>query len=315
VRTTVFSKTTGPVGDDHGRDRRTEEDIVTDVLDAAADFVWRTGRLIDRHRFAHQFLGGDRAPVLAALAAYQNPDGGFGNALEPDLRGPASQPETLEVAFWVLDGVDAMHDPMVTAACDWLVGASTAEGGVPFVLPSALEHPRAPWWQTGQDPPASLVPTAAIAGLLHKHRVDHPWLAPATAWTWRAVDAIEQTSPYEVHSVLPFLEHVPDRERAEAAFRRVGELTLAQGLVALDPAAEGEVHGPLEFAPGPDSMARRLFADEVIEAHLDHLLASQRPDGGWTVNFPAWTEAAGLEWRAWVTVHNLGVLRSYGRLG
>jgi hypothetical protein len=173
-RTTVFSKTAGPVADDHGRDRRAEEDTVTDVLDAAADFVWRTGRLIDRHRFAHQFLGGDRAPVLAALAAYRNPDGGLGNALEPDLRGPASQPETLEVAFWVLDGVDAMDDPMVTAACDWLVGASTAEGGVPFVLPSVLEHP---------------------------------------------------------------------------------------------PAAEGEVHGPLEFAP------------------------------------------------AWVTVHNLGVLRSYGRLG
>jgi hypothetical protein len=287
---------------------------VTDVLDAAAGFVWRTGRLIDRHRLAHQFLGGDRAPVLAALAAYQNPDGGFGNALEPDLRGPASQPETLEVAFWVLDAIDAMDDSMVPAACDWLVTASTAEGGVPFVLPSALEHPRAPWWQTGQDPPASLVPTAAIAGLLHKHRVDHPWLQSATAWTWRAVDAIEQTSPYEVRSVLPFLEHVPDRERAEAAFRRVGDLTLEQGLVALDPAAEGEVHGPLEFAPAPDLMARRLFGDEVIEAHLDHLLASQRPDGGWTVNFPAWTEAAGLEWRAWVTVHNLGVLRAYGRL-
>jgi hypothetical protein len=61
-------------------------------------------------------------------------------------------------------------------------------------------------------------------------------------------------------------------------------------------------------------MARRLFSDEVVEAHLDHLLAAQRPDGGWTVNFPAWTEAAGLEWRAFSTVHNLGVLRAYGRL-
>jgi hypothetical protein len=59
----------------------------------------------------------------------------------------------------------------------------------------------------------------------------------------------------------------------------------------------------------------RLIDRQVIEAHLDHLLASQRPDGGWTVNFPAWTEAAGLEWRAWVTIHNLGVLRSYGHLG
>ena len=202
---------------------------MTDMLDAAAGFLWRTGRLIDRHRFAHQFLGGDRAPVLAALAAYQNPDGGFGNALEPDLRGPVSQPETAEVAFWVLDEVDAMDHPMVAAACDWLVTASTPEGGLPFVLPSALEYPRAPWWQTDQDPPASLIPTAAIAGLLHKHRVDHPWLGPATGYTWRAVDAIEQTSPYEVRSVLPFLEHVPDRDRAEAAFRRIGELTLAQG--------------------------------------------------------------------------------------
>ena len=43
---------------------------MTDLLDAAAGFVWRTGRLIDRYRLAHQFLGGDRAQVLAALAAY-----------------------------------------------------------------------------------------------------------------------------------------------------------------------------------------------------------------------------------------------------
>jgi hypothetical protein len=288
---------------------------VTDLLEAAAGFVWRTARLLDRHRFAHQFLDGERAPVLAALSAYQNPDGGFGNALEPDLRGPASQPEPVEVAFWVLDEVDAMADPMVGRACDWLVTASTAEGAVPFVLPSVLDHPRAPWWQTEQDPPASLVPTAAIAGLLHKHRVDHPWLPAATAWCWRAIDAITETSPYEVRSVLPFLEHVDDRARAEAAFQRIGALALAQGLITLDPEAPGEVHTPLDFAPTPDTMARRLFSDQVIEAHLDHLVAGQQPDGGWTVNFPAWTEAAGLEWRAVTTVHTLGVLRAYGRLG
>jgi hypothetical protein len=295
-------------------DDAAEEETVTDLLENAAGFVWRTGRLIDRHRFAHLFLGGDRAPVLAALAAYQNPDGGFGNALEPDLRGPGSQPEPVEVAFWVLDEVDAMDDPMVASACDWLASVSTAAGGVPFVLPSVLEHPRAPWWQTEPDPPADLNPTAAIAGLLHKHNVAHPWLEGATAFTWRAVDAIGETSPYEVRSVLTFLDHVPDRERAETAFRRVGDLTMAQGLVDLDPDAEGDVHTPLDFAPSPDTMARRLFTDEVIEAHLDRLLASERDDGGWTVGFPAWTEAAGLEWRAWITVHNLGVLKAYGRL-
>jgi hypothetical protein len=288
---------------------------VTDLLEAAAGFVWRTGRLIDRYRFAHLFLGGDRAPVLAALAAYQNPDGGFGNALEPDLRGPASQPEPVEVAFRVLDELDAMDHPMVGRACDWLVTATTADGGVPFVLPTVAEHPRAPWWQTEPDPPASLVPTAAIAGLLHKHRVDHPWLGPATDYVWRAVDAITSTSPYEVRSLLPFLDHVPDRDRAEAAFRRIGDLVQEQGLVALDPAAGGDVHFPLDYAPTPDTLARRLFDDRLLDTHLDALVAAQRPDGGWTVNFPAWTEAAGLEWRAFITVHNLTVLRAYGRLG
>lgn len=288
---------------------------MTDLLDAAAGFVWRTARLLDRHRFAHLFLDGDRAPVLAALAAYQNPDGGFGNALEPDLRGPASQPEPVEVAFGVLDEVGAMDHPMVAAACDWLVTATTPDGGVPFVLPSAAEHPRAPWWETQPDPPANLVPTAAIAGLLHKHRVAHPWLEGATDYSWRAIDAMAGTSPYEVRAVLPFLDHVPDRDRAEAAFSRVGALTLDQGLVALDPGATGEVHTPLDYAPTPDTMARRLFDDDVIAAHLDHLVASQQPDGGWNVSFPAWTEAAGLEWRAWATVHNLTVLRAYGRLG
>jgi hypothetical protein len=32
------------------------------------------------------------------LVAYQNPDGGFGNALEPDLRGPASRSRSRRVA-------------------------------------------------------------------------------------------------------------------------------------------------------------------------------------------------------------------------
>jgi hypothetical protein len=288
---------------------------MTDMVDAAAGFVWRTGRLIDRYRFANRFLGGDRAPVLAALAAYQNPDGGFGNALEPDLRGPASQPQPVEVALRVLDELDAMADPMVARACDWLAAASTPEGGVPFVLPSVLEHPRAPWWQTGQDPPASLNPTAALAGLLHKHGVEHPWLAGATAFCWRGIDGLGDTDGYELRCLLTFLDHVDDRARAEPAFRRVGALALEQGLVALDPAAPGEAHTPLDLAPTPQAMARRLFADDVVEAHLDVLVAGQQPDGGWTVGFPAFTEAAGLEWRAFVTVQALGVLQAYGRLG
>jgi len=103
---------------------------------------------------------------------------------------------------------------------------------------------------------------------------------------------------YEMFGVLGFLQHVPDRDRAREVFGRVGPLILERNLVALDPEAPGEVHGVLSFAPEPDSLARVLFDDATVQAHLDHLAQGQKDDGGWTFNWPAchrrpnWTGAA-----------------------
>src|SRR5262245_39582623 len=151
--------------------------LTTSALDAAERFTWLNARLLDRLRFAHLFRGGAAAPVTAALRPYQNADGGFGNALEPDFRGPVSQPATVDPALRVLDEIDAFDDPMVARACDYLAGISTPDGGLPFVLPSVRAFPRAPWWQSdGDQPPGNLVPTASIVGLLLARGVRHPWI-------------------------------------------------------------------------------------------------------------------------------------------
>ncbi|MGH9244574.1 MAG: hypothetical protein ACRD29_09705 [Acidimicrobiales bacterium] len=94
----------------------------------------------------------------------------------------------------------------------------------------------------------------------------------------------------------------------------MGRILLDQGLVALDPDEPGEVHGPLDFAPEPSSMARRLFAPDVIEAHLDALAAGQRPDGGWVFNWTSWAERVELDWRGHITVESLRLLRANDRL-
>ncbi len=283
-------------------------------LSKATNFIWRTARLLDRHRFAFLFLDGTRDAVLRALHPYQNPDGGFGNALEPDLRGPVSQPMPSWSALCVLDEINAFDDPMAHHICQYLLTITTSEGGVPFVLPSAHAYPRAPWWQSVEHASAALNPTAAIAGLLHKHRIRHPWLDRATLYCWDQIAALQATDAYEMRAILPFLEYVPERERAEQAFARIGPKILEQHLVALDPAEPGEVHTPLNFAPRPDSLARRLFTDEIIDAHLDALVAAQQEDGGWPINWHVWTPATGLEWRGWATIEALKTLRAYGRL-
>jgi Prenyltransferase and squalene oxidase repeat len=284
------------------------------ALDAAERFLWLNARLIDRLRYLHLFKGGAAEAVLHALRAYQNPDGGFGHALEPDLRGPLSQPAPVASALQVLDETGAGADPMVGRACDFLLSITTEDGGVPFVLASARDFPRAPWWQPSENPPASLVTTPAIAGTLHKLGVAHPWLERATEFCWRRLERFEAQHFYELRGVLIFLDHVPDRERAEVCFERIGPQMLERRLVELDPHAPGEIHGPLDYAPVPGAMARRLFADDLISTHLDALAAAQQEDGGWTVNWQIWTPAAGLEWRGWATVHALTTLRAYGRL-
>jgi hypothetical protein len=147
-----------------------------------------------------------------------------------------------------------------------------------------------------------------------RRRVEHSWLARATELLWRRIDELDDPGPYGLRGVLAFLQHVPDRDRAGQALERVGPLLFERDMVALDPAAEGEVHTPLDFAPNPDSMARRLFDDAVIDAHLDHLAASQAEDGGWTFNWLAWSPVAASEWRGSLTVDALRTLRASGRL-
>jgi hypothetical protein len=281
---------------------------------AATNFIWSNARLIDRYRFAHQFQEGDALPVLETLRAYQNGDGGFGNALEPDIRAPLSQPQPCELALHVLDELEAMNNPMVSRVCAYLQSITTRDGGVPFVLPMDDEFPRAPWWNTEPNPPAAVNPTAAIAGLLHKHAIAHPWLAPATEFCWRE---IEQERTWDGHDFLvlfTFLQFVPDRDRAQKAFQRLARQLLDGGVVSLDPAAEGYVFLPLQFAPTPDSPQRGLFDDETIERHLDALVGRQQPDGGWLIGFEPPSPAALLEWRGSVTVSALQTLLAYGRL-
>lgn len=280
-------------------------------LDAAAQFIAASARVLDRRRFERLFGGGDAGPVRDAVAAYRNPDGGFGQGLEPDGRAPATQPAAIQLGLHILDEADAWDGGLVTGACDWLQANAPAEGGSVFVEPTIEGWPHAPWWVPETGRPASLVSTGQIAGTLHARGVSHPWLDRATELMWSRIATLETAGPYDLYGVVGFLDHVPDRDRARQAMERVAPLLLE--VVALDPGTPGETHSPLGYAPRPDSLARGLFDERVIGAHLDHLAAGQRDDGGWTFNWPAWSPAAELNWRGFLTVDALRLLRANGR--
>src|SRR5919108_5622473 len=131
-------------------------------------------RILDRRRFERLFAGGDARPVRDAVAAYRNADGGFGHALEPDGRTPASQPAGVAMALETLDEADTWDEELVAGACEWLSATAPAEGGATFVEPTVEGWPRAPWWQAEEGRAGSLFTNGTIAGNLHPRRLEHP---------------------------------------------------------------------------------------------------------------------------------------------
>ncbi len=282
---------------------------------SASTFLAKNARLLERLRCAYLFERGSSRPILAVLDGYRNEDGGFGHALEPDLRGPESEPIPVWTALGLLDEVGEVHGPVLRGILRWLDRAWAPGGGIPFVFREAAGAPHAPWWETGPGRPrGSLNPTAGLAAYLHRNRIRTPWLDRATRWCWSRIDRWTDVNPYELRVVLAFLDHVPDRARAEETLERLRPGVRAPQVVDLRLNAEGESFRPLDYSPTPGLRSRRLFTVEEIERNLVLVERSQRADGGWAVHFPIWTPITQFEWEGCQTLEMLKLLGAHGRL-
>lgn len=284
----------------------------TSTFERGRDFIRAEARLLEQRLFANLFEDASASGVLAALGAYRNDDGGFGHGLEPDKLCPDSLPIDVEIAFDVLDAVDAGSHEMARGACDYLATISV-DGAVALASPVIERYPRAVHWSDWTYRPG-LNPTAGLAGQLHRLGVDHPWRKDATAWCW---DALAQGLPDEAHAlaaVLVFLANVDDRQRAEDVAANVRAHLPAVTMFRLD--AQDPEYGvsPLDYAPDPAGPWRDLFTDATIDAHLDLLLAEQQDDGGWPLRWEPPGIAATLAYRGMVTLRALRVLTAYGRI-
>lgn len=287
-------------------------------LAAAERFLLTNGRVLERHRFAALLHGGSVDRVLAALRVYRNPDGGFGHALEPDARGPHSEPLSTLAALDVVDEIGALQDPLVADALTWIASIALPDGGVPFALPEALAAPHAPWI-VPSDGGSHL--TFAFAALTHRARWSFGagtetqiWIDRAIAWSWARLEDPRDLSAYDVRFGLAFLDATPDDDRARAAIARIAPLIRSDGTVPVAGGTDGEQLTALTLSPRPAARSRALFDDAAIDGELDRLEADQQPDGGWTFDWGTWCPAQAVEWRGLVTLSALAMLRAHGRL-
>lgn len=299
---------------------------------AARGYIMSHGRPLDQARFTYHFEDGDAAAVIQALAAFQNDDGGFGQALEPDLRTPASSAIATATGLAILREVDpAAGEPLVSGAVRYLLDSfDDAEKVWPIVPPAVEDAPHAPWWNWAESSSSfdgfRINPRASILGHLYQFAAGQEPVASLLA---TAADSLlgyvesKHDDDLSMHDLLSLLELVEADNVPETLRRTLLEkLHRAAGrAVETDPARWTEYAlQPLQIAPAPDSALATAVDRSAVDANLDYVIRRQAADGSWNlpwswdfVDAVAWAQAE-RDWKGFHAVNHLRILAAYGRI-
>lgn len=260
---------------------------------ASRRFIATNARPLEAARFSHAFEGGSGQSVIRELQKFQNPDGGFGNALDPDLRAPESSALCTSIAFQVLRATQTTPDPKFTSSVIvYLLNNLNLEMGHWRIIPTSAElSPHAPWWrQTGRDgvyDGFSLNPTAEILGYLYDHQelVPSRLLARLSDLTTHYVSNSERLEMHDLLCCLCLLKtpSLPSSMRTQLS----GKLaSLFDSAVTWDPSQwKGYNLRPLQAIDDPESSFLKGRQREVT-ANLDYEIQTQGDDGSW---MPTWS--------------------------
>jgi hypothetical protein len=293
----------------------------------AVQYVEQHGRPLDWARLQFALGHADAGMVLCELSKYQNDDGGFGHALEPDVRLADSSVLCTTIALQYARDVDASaDDPLVGRALEYLVRTYDPDAdGWESVPQNVDDAPHAPWWSFTNAADCGLFnPRAVIAGYL----VQWPEHVPAALrdgllrrLTTDIRDA-QEPEDMDHHELLCCLGLYCTPNLSRDVHDRIGA-TLANNVkhsVVVDETQwDSYVLMPLDAVPTPQSPFGESLSD-AISRNLDFVIQQQTPDGSWSPTWSwgdlypeEWLEAR-HDWTGWLTVENLIRLKAYGRL-
>lgn len=295
-----------------------------------ADWMYRHARPLDLARWRLYFEDGKVEDVWRALAAYQNEDGGFGNALEADSWNPYSSPLTTSEAVRLI-GECGGNPPREIA--DGILrylesGDAFSDGLWAYTVPTNNDYPHAPWWTHTPESSCGRYPSTILAGfaLLAADRDSALWRRALKITSDAVEDACSRTQWTEQHEAGSFFglwQMAAEAGLAEEL--RLDRLKDAMGMAASqlierDPEKwGGYVCRPSWFVESPSCIYYPEYR-ELMEKELDFIEDGIGPDGVWNINWD-WGGKYGREfavsemwWRGDIAVKNTALLRRFGRL-
>jgi hypothetical protein len=287
-------------------------------FEKARQFLLIQGRKLEAALFLHEFENGSPSEVYKQLADFQNADGGFGRALEPDLRCEASSALATTTALQILVRLNEQN--MIPNALRYLVSSyQSKRNGWDIIPREADESPRAIWWNYGAFENHWGNPNAEIVGYLNQFPSSQTEQLTSHLNEYALNHLHESCDLKEIHEMQCYLRWADTLP--ESLFREVSpklDEFVDNCVVRNSLDREGYSGYPLMVVTSPES---RYYAQykEVIPGDLDQLIQSQGEDGSWEPNW-AWGrfddvwKRAKVEWQGVLTLNALRTLRNFGRL-
>lgn len=147
---------------------------MNNVFRMAKGFIYRNARPLDLARWQYHFENGSKEAVLNALSCYQNKDGGFGHALEPDAWNPNSSPVQTWCATEILREINFTDNShlIVRGILSYLESGKDFNGHFWYnIIRTNNDYPHALWWntETGRNSHDDYNPAACLAGFIIKY--------------------------------------------------------------------------------------------------------------------------------------------------
>ncbi len=288
-------------------------------VNKAKKFIIEHARPMELAEYRCIFEGGSKQAVVEELRKFQNPDGGFGNALEPDNWNPNSSPITTNDAIIKLCHTGALREAgeVTEGIARWLGsgdGFDSEQKRWRFAIKSNCEHPHAIWWEPGDDGKESWNPTVSLAAFMVCVDGGEQWKELAReAFLW--LESVDEIGSDEVkcfilaHELLELygVTDVTERDRSREAVKRAVGLALCR---EVEKYGVEYVAGPSAFFGGDEYFPEGI--DELIEAELGAIDKLQMEDGGFDITWQWYTpyeeefRQARDWWRPRVTMEKLG---------
>ncbi|MCK4900003.1 MAG: terpene cyclase/mutase family protein [Anaerolineales bacterium] len=255
------------------------------------EFIYKNGRLLERKLFEHFFEDMPRQACLNALLAYQNPDGGFGNGIEPDLLCPDSTAIGAETAMYIMDTLDYDDPELIRKLVDWIVNNQNDEGFIKHPPENMANYPFQPWWE---NPDSERV--FVLTGLLKKWGVDLPKFYQKVRSFYLQSELPEEGSFYS-YPYYVYLKYCSENNEDKARLDKL----VAQLPVVLD---KHKSHFPLFSRYW--FYAKDYVPRDVLENEAQAFINALQEDGGLETPYPdlPW-------WRPIFTLDGLILLKKW----